>query len=112
MNKSQAFLSLLMLIGQGAFAQDLAISQDTLRKYNFDPKQLNELVLNDYLIPAQNQTFYCLNTLKINQEMEKPEFAELKNFIEWIKSITTEDVELNLKKPCEMTPASQDIRST
>jgi hypothetical protein len=112
MNKSsKAIVSLLMFLGVKAFAKDIVVSLDFLRKNQLDEASIAELLKEKYLLASNSPDFVYLNSTKVEQVLTTSQDQELKTFLMWLKSIVGDDTGINQKRPGDMTPSSQDIKA-
>ena len=112
MNKpSKALLALFLLLSAKAYSKDTLISRELLNAQNLDPAALEQLLKDKILLPSNCPDFFVLNEKKVEQVLAISKDQELKDFLIWLKAISGNETEINQKKPGDMTPATQDIKS-
>lgn len=112
MNKSsKALLTLVLLLSGKAYSKDNMVSRASLSEANIDPVVLEQLLKDKILVPSNCPEFFILNERNVEKILASTQDLELKEFLNWLKSISGDGTDINQKNPKDMTPASQDIKA-
>lgn len=104
---TQAMLGLMVSLGSQAFAKNQVVTAEFL-KNNLQIQTIQELIDEKILLRTNIQDRFELNNQKISIILETSEDQELKQFVQWLKSIVGEDSKVNTQKPGGMVISSQD----
>lgn len=104
---TQAMLGLMVSLGSQAFAKNQVVTAEAL-KNNLEIQTIQELIDEKILLRTNIQDRFELNNQKIAFILAASEDQELKQFVQWLKSIVGEVSEVNTKKPGGMVISSQD----
>lgn len=105
---TKAIVGLMMSLGSQAFAKNTVVSTDTLLKNNLEAQTIQELLDEKILLKTNIRDLFELNGQKVAVILGSSEDQELKQFVQWLKSIVGEDSQVNSQKPGGMVISSQD----
>ncbi len=105
---TKAIVGLMMSLGSQAFAKNAVVTAETLLKNNLEAQTIQELLDEKILLKTNIWGRFELNDQKVAVILETSEDQDLKQFVQWLKSIVGEDAEVNSQKPGGMVISSQD----
>jgi len=105
---TKAIVGLLMSLGSQAFAKNTVVSADTLLKNKLEVQTIQELLDEKILLKTNIRDLFELNGQKVAVILESSEDQELKQFVQWLKSIVGDDSKVSSEKPGGMVISSQD----
>lgn len=105
---TKAIVGLMMSLGSQAFAKNAVVSTDTLLKNNLEAQTIQELLDEKILLTTNIRGLFELNDQKVAVILESSEDQELKQFVQWLKSIVGDESQVNSQKPGGMVISSQD----
>ncbi len=104
-----ALMALLMGFGTKAIAENKTVSIEQLEKSCITPELVEKLLAAEIMAKTPTLNVYEINTTKIDELLAHPENQQLTDYLNFIKSIVGDDVQVEQKSPCQMTLGTQDI---
>ncbi len=105
---TKTIVGLMMSLGSQAFAKNVVITAETLLNNNMEALTIQELLDEKILLKTNIRGRFELNDQKVAVILETSEDQELKQFVQWLKSIVGEDAEVSSQKRGGMVISSQD----
>lgn len=105
---AKAILGLVLSLGSKAFAKNTVVTTETLLNNKLEAQTIQELIDEKILLRTGIRDRFELNGIKISYILEFSEDQELKQFVQWLKSVVGEDSEVNIQKASGMVISSQD----
>ena len=105
---TKSILALTMSLGAQAFAKNQVVTTEMLLRNNVEKQTIQDLVDEKILLITNFKDHFELNGQKISIILQTSDNAELKEFVEWLRSIVGSDAQVNSRDSGDMVISSQD----
>ncbi len=105
---TKVVVGLMMSLGSQAFAKNAVVTAETLLKNNLEAQTIQELLDENILLKTNTKGRFELNDQKLAVILEATEDQELKQYVQWLKSIVGAESQVNSQQPGGMVISSQD----
>ncbi len=104
----KTIFGLIATVASKGLANNYYVTNDTLKRSNFNDRTINDLVNQKILLSTKIEGRYILNDKMIKSIFESSENYELKGFVMELMSIIEGDVDVSIQQPSNMVITSQD----
>ena len=104
----KTIFGLIATVASKGLANNYYVTNDALKRNNFDDRVINDLVNQKILLSTKNEGRYILNDKILKPIFKSSENYELKGFMMELMSIVEGSMDVSIQQPSNMVITSQD----